>query len=131
MVRDKLIDALGGNMFYFPNRLGFVFRLNNFLRFFEFEFESDAVRKMVRDNLIDALGGNMFYFPNQLGFVYQSNSIDCDKIPSLRELVLEAAINEEISLDGVYTLLRINPAAVLPKPTDTGTSIAGTRMQPM
>jgi len=81
----------------------------------------------------------MMQYPNELGFLYHTHKnvfelhcatfgtetvfeIVCDKISrvleksdgsakitTLRDLVIAAATNEEISLDGLYTLLRYDP----------------------
>ena len=41
----------------------------------------------------------------------------------LRELVIEAATNRDIALDGVYTLLRRDPLAMVPKSYKTTSTV--------
>ena len=97
-------------------------------------FDKDVLLELY--GLVVELG--LYYYPKELGFVFHGNvyqnacsnwgdervaTIVSDKILkilrlqskeplSLMEMVSEAATNEEISLDALYTLLHIDPIAI-------------------
>lgn len=85
----KVLFELG--MSYYPEQLGFVFHGSTFGRACRI-FGVERVSKMIDDQIVAGLNQNT----NTMG---------------LHSLVLAAAADDEISLDGLYTLIRCNPAA--------------------
>ena len=78
---------------YYPEDLGFIFHGINYASSCTL-WEQDRVERMVSDKIRKVL--------------HHSGTGSC-----YSTMVYKAAINEDISLDGVYTLLRIDPAAAI------------------
>jgi len=84
-------------MTHYPTKLGCVFFENNFGSACKI-FGAHRVTQLIEDKLLSFL-----------------NQINGNKALALRALVLAAAIDDDISIDGVYTLLRYDPIASLTK----------------
>lgn len=90
----EMIFELG--MSHCPTDLGFVFHNTTFEYACKY-FGTEKMARMIDDKILSTLGQN-------------SNE-------TLQALVFAAATNDKISLDGVYTLFRHDPIALLPEST--------------
>jgi len=97
--RFKVIFELGMN--HFPAELGFIFHRSTFKKACE-KFGKQTVTQIINDEIFSAINNKK------------------DNNNSQQSLVFAAATNQEISLDGVYTLLRRDPLALLPQPSTIG-----------
>lgn len=89
--RFRLIFELG--LLYFPFEVGFLFHRNTFQL---------ACKKFGAESVRDLVDGEI------------SNSLR-QKKNGLQDMVFSAAINNEISLDGLYILFRRDPIAIMSK----------------
>jgi hypothetical protein len=94
----EVIFELG--MSYFPSELGFVFHLSSNLQLhasifhnFSSEYGTERVSKIVHDKIISTLG------PNN----------------TMQSLVIAAATNNKICLDGLNTILCSDPSVLIPE----------------
>ena len=107
MILETILEL---GIIHFPTQLGFAFH--------EFNFHSlcgnygrERVQEIFRDKLIGTLrqhsSSNYDIISNSNSSSSNNNNI------TLKALVLAAATNKNISLDGVYTLVRCDPVALL------------------
>eukprot|EP00531_Pseudo-nitzschia_arenysensis_P007346 CAMPEP_0116137712 /NCGR_PEP_ID=MMETSP0329-20121206/12388_1 /TAXON_ID=697910 /ORGANISM="Pseudo-nitzschia arenysensis, Strain B593" /LENGTH=457 /DNA_ID=CAMNT_0003632633 /DNA_START=207 /DNA_END=1580 /DNA_ORIENTATION=+ len=106
-------------MTYYPLQIGHIFHDTSFQVACE-RMGSPIVKEMVREKLSGTLGHTRLSNKNQNYSIEQTDGKEKKNI-TLQTLVIAAASNSKISLDGVYTLIRLDPTIALmpqgPHPT--------------
>lgn len=105
----ELIFELG--MFYFPLEMGYVFHNTTFQLACE-RIGTEKVGEMIHSKLLKTLAESK-----------QRKKKSNKKRVTLQSLVVSAAANGDISLDGLYTLVRCDPAMALLPQSSTATNV--------